>query len=216
MLKNTTGQKWRVFAFNTTTNQKVTGDAANITAKLSIDYGALAAVADTNPTEAEDGYYYFDLTQAETNGNIVELFPESVTSGVQVLGVPARELPSIANEIKAKTDLIGTAAATQLVRQAASKITIYIGERHTFTINVNNDYTARTVTLCFEATDATADISVIANGSLTKTTSSVAFAIPEAVTTTDRNLRWSIRDAATKEVLEFGLAYVRPQALADS
>lgn len=88
MLKNTAGQKWRVFAFNRTTNAPVTGDAANITAKLSIDYGARTATVDVNPTEAEDGYYHFDLSQAETNGNYLEIYPESSTSNVQVLGDP--------------------------------------------------------------------------------------------------------------------------------
>jgi hypothetical protein len=105
MLKYVAGQKWRVFAFNRTTNSPVTGDAANITAKLSIDYGSRTAVSDTNPTEAEDGYYYFDLTAAETNGNILEIFPESATSGVQVIGIPGRELPtSPANSGGASSD----------------------------------------------------------------------------------------------------------------
>jgi len=85
MLSNT---KWRVFAFNRTTGAPVTGDAANITAKISIDYGSRTALSDVNPTEAEDGYYYFDLTEIERTGTWFELYPESSTSGVQVIGVP--------------------------------------------------------------------------------------------------------------------------------
>jgi hypothetical protein len=88
MLRNTAGQKWRVLAFNTTNNQVVTGDAANITAKIAIDYGTRTALADTHPEEAEDGFYYFDLSQAETDGHLLEIFPESSTSNVQVIGVP--------------------------------------------------------------------------------------------------------------------------------
>jgi hypothetical protein len=94
--KNVAGQKWRVFAFNRLTSMPVIGDSAQITAKISIDYGTRNPSADTNPTEAEDGYYYFDLSQAETNGGIVEIFPESVTANVQVIGVPGRELPASA------------------------------------------------------------------------------------------------------------------------
>jgi hypothetical protein len=108
MLKNTAGQKWRVFAFNRTTNSPVTGDAANITAKISLDYGSLTALTDTNPIEAEDGYYYFDLSAAETNANIVELFPESSTSDVQVLGVPARELPTATTSASGLGSVSGT------------------------------------------------------------------------------------------------------------
>lgn len=89
MDKNTAGQKWRVFAFNVTTNEPVTGDAANITAKLSKDYGAATAVADTNPIETEDGYYLFDLTKAETSADDLAIYPESSTADVQVIGVPA-------------------------------------------------------------------------------------------------------------------------------
>ncbi len=86
--KNVAGQKWRVFAFNKTTNAPVTGDAANITAKIAKDWAAAAATNDVNPTEVEDGYYLFDLTQAESNADALDLYPESSTADVQVIGVP--------------------------------------------------------------------------------------------------------------------------------
>lgn len=86
--KNVASQKFRVFAFDATTNLPVTGDAANITCKIGIDWAALAAVADTNPTETEDGYYLFDLTQAETNGNVLDFYPDSSTANVVVIAVP--------------------------------------------------------------------------------------------------------------------------------
>jgi hypothetical protein len=85
MIRNT---KWRVFAFNRVTAAPVLGDANNITAKIAIDYASPTALTDTNPTEAEDGYYYFDLTTEERTGDFVELFPESSTADVQVIGVP--------------------------------------------------------------------------------------------------------------------------------
>lgn len=90
MQKNVSGQKWLVFAFDRTDNTPVTGDAANITAKIRKDYGTATATNDTNPTEIEDGYYEFDLTQAESNADVLDLLPESSTADVQVIGCPAR------------------------------------------------------------------------------------------------------------------------------
>ena len=85
--KNVTGQKWMAFAFNRTDSTSKTGDAANITAKIRKDYGTATATNDVNPTEIEDGYYEFDLTQAETNADVLDLLPESSTADVQVIGV---------------------------------------------------------------------------------------------------------------------------------
>lgn len=89
MQKNIAGQKWIVFAFNLTNNTPVTGNALNITANLRIDGGAVNAVDDVNPTELEDGFYVFDLTQVETNGDMILISPASITADVQVIGVPA-------------------------------------------------------------------------------------------------------------------------------
>lgn len=101
MKKNVAGQKVRVFAFNRTTNVPVTGDAANITCKASKDNGAATALGDVNPTETEDGYYLFDLTQAETNADTLDFYPESSTPNVQVIvtnhdrqTVPLSSLPA--------------------------------------------------------------------------------------------------------------------------
>lgn len=102
MFKNTAGQQIRVFAFNRTTAEPVTGGAANITCKVSLDGAAAVALADTNPTETEDGYYLFSLTQAETNGDTVDFYPESSTSGVQVI------VPSYDRHTRAE---VSTAAA---------------------------------------------------------------------------------------------------------
>lgn len=88
MIRNQAYQRWRVFAFNATTNVPVLGDAANITAKISKDYAGPAALNDVNPVETEDGYYLFDLLQAETNARNLALYPESSTPNVQVIGVP--------------------------------------------------------------------------------------------------------------------------------
>ena len=86
------GGKWIVFAFQdeggTNPGEPVTGDAANITANVRIDGGAANAVDDTNPTELEDGYYIFDITAAESNGDLLLITPASATANVNVIGVP--------------------------------------------------------------------------------------------------------------------------------
>ena len=90
MNKNVASQTWRVLAFDRTDNTPKTGDAAQISAKIAINNGTLTASNDVAPTELEDGYYEFDLTQAETNGDVLDIFPESSTADIQVLGVPGR------------------------------------------------------------------------------------------------------------------------------
>lgn len=87
MQKNQAG-KWVVFAFDRTTNIPKTGDAANITANIRIDGGAANPVDDLHPTELEDGYYVFDITAAEFNGDYILISPESTTANIQVIGVP--------------------------------------------------------------------------------------------------------------------------------
>ncbi|GAH58585.1 unnamed protein product, partial [marine sediment metagenome] len=54
-----------------------------------IDGGEANAVDDEHPTELEDGYYIFDITQAETNGNYILICPASSTENIQVIGCPA-------------------------------------------------------------------------------------------------------------------------------
>lgn len=87
MQKNVAGQIWTVFAYDSTTNLPVTGDAVNITGNLYLD-GSVNAIDDTNPTEKEDGYYVFDITQAESNADHLMMAAESSTANVQVIGVP--------------------------------------------------------------------------------------------------------------------------------
>ena len=87
-LKNTAGQKVNFLAINAATGLPVTGDAANITAKISLDSGAAASVADTNPTELDatnfPGVYVFDLTQGETNADVLTIKSSSSTANVEM------------------------------------------------------------------------------------------------------------------------------------
>jgi len=111
MLKNMAGQTWAVFAFDRTDNTPKTGDSANITANLRID-GVQNAIDDTNPTEQEDGYYNFTLTQAETNGDHLVICPVSGTGNIQVIGVPGALYTGMNVKAVNDVELTGDGSAT--------------------------------------------------------------------------------------------------------
>lgn len=91
MFKNVAGQKVAVFAWDTVNRVPKTGDAANITAKISLDCADPASSNDVNPTELDatdaPGIYVFDVTQAETNVSFFILYPHSTTTGISILPV---------------------------------------------------------------------------------------------------------------------------------
>lgn len=168
MFKNTAG-KWAVFAFQdeggTNPGEPVTGDALNITANIHIDGGAANAVDDTNPTELSAGYYVFDITAVEANGDMLTLIPASSTANVNVIATP------------------GSQATTQVFPNnfADLAITATTGQ---VTVGTNNDktgYTASSVTdkagYSLVATtglgDQTADITGNLSGSVGSVTGNV-------------------------------------------
>jgi hypothetical protein len=89
MFKNVASQKLTVFAFDATTNLPKSGDAANLTAYVSKDDGAVTVLGDTSATELDatnaKGYYIFDLTQAETNGDKLLFSAKSATANIVVI-----------------------------------------------------------------------------------------------------------------------------------
>ncbi len=92
MFKNVAA-KFMVFAFDATTNVPKTGDAAQITAYVSKDYGTVTVLGDTSATEMDatnaPGYYLFDAAQGETNADCLMVSAKSSTSNVKVIGAPA-------------------------------------------------------------------------------------------------------------------------------
>lgn len=92
MFKNVAA-KFMVFAFDATTNVPKTGDAANLTAYVSKDYGTVTVLADTSATEMDatnaPGYYLFDAAQGETNADCLMVSGKSSTSNIKVIGAPA-------------------------------------------------------------------------------------------------------------------------------
>lgn len=69
-----------------------TGDAANISGRITKDDGSPAATNDAAPSEVdatnEKGFYAFDLTQAETDAAKITLAAQSSTSNVVVMACP--------------------------------------------------------------------------------------------------------------------------------
>jgi hypothetical protein len=131
-VKKNTATKWIVFAFDRTNNVPKTGDAANITADVRIDGGTANAVDDLNPTELAHGYYVFDITAAECNGDLIVIDPVSTTADIQVIGVPGAVwtekneakidvIDGIVDDILVDTAVIGALGAglTALATQAS-------------------------------------------------------------------------------------------------
>jgi len=86
--KNVASQSIGVFAYDSTTGAAKTGDAANITAYISLDFAAPAQTNDVNPTELDavnaPGWYVFDLAQAESNAEVIVLAPVSATADILI------------------------------------------------------------------------------------------------------------------------------------
>lgn len=151
MFKNVASQKLIVYAFDATTNLPKTGDAANLTAYVSKDYGAVTVLGDTSATEMDatnaKGYYLFDLTQGETNADTLLFSAKSSTANVVVIGSPAAVFTSPPNFTtlsingsglaKADVDTIKTQAVT-----AASGITFLasVGTAATSTAQTGDNF----------------------------------------------------------------------------
>lgn len=122
MFKNVASQKLMVFAFDATSNLPKTGDAANITAYVSKDYGAVTVLADTSATEMEatngKGYYLFDLAQAETNADTLLFSAKSGTANIVVIGAPAVVFPVAANFSSLSVDSNGRVDVGKLLGTA--------------------------------------------------------------------------------------------------
>lgn len=115
--------------------------------------------------------------------------------------------------IKEKTDLIGTAAATVPVRSRGTTLQLYVGETQTVTIATATDISGNTMYVEFDDVRGTS-IATIADGSLTKTSTTLAFAATAAMTSAARTLTYAARDTTTEEVYLYGKCVVDYQPLA--
>lgn len=93
MFKNVASQKLTVYVWDTTTGLPKTGDAANLTAYRSLDDGAVTVLSDTSATEKDatnaKGFYDFDLTQGESNGDKILFSCKSSTANIACLAYPS-------------------------------------------------------------------------------------------------------------------------------
>lgn len=118
MFKNV-ATKVALFAFDYSTGAPKTGDAANLTAYVSKDYGTVTVLADTSATEMSatnaPGWYLFDVAQGETNADALLFSGKSSTSNVTVVGQMVYTTSAAAIASAVRTEL-----ATELARVDAA------------------------------------------------------------------------------------------------
>ncbi len=90
MFKNIASQKIALLAVDSATGRPKTGDAANITPYVSQNFGTVTALTDTSATEMSStnapGWYWFDVSQSETNADALLFSAKSTTSGIDIIG----------------------------------------------------------------------------------------------------------------------------------
>jgi hypothetical protein len=162
MLKNVTGQKIAVFAFDTTTGAAKTGDAANITVYVSKDWGTVTVLGDTSAAEMDStnakGWYLFDLTQSETNADALLFSGKSSTSNVSIVGSIVFTTPpffsTLSVDSSGRVDVIKIAGTTQTARDIGASVLLSSGtgtgqislSSGTVTVGTNNDKTGYALT----------------------------------------------------------------------
>ena len=96
--KNTTGQYIYFDAFNEITGEDVTGDAANMTTKkISLDNAASGSLTNNVAeldSDDQDGVYYIELTQSESNCDAGNIRIESTTANVKVTRARFNTVPN--------------------------------------------------------------------------------------------------------------------------
>jgi len=135
MFKNVASQKVVLYAFDASTGLPKTGDAANITPYVSIDGGAVTALADSSATEMSStnakGDYQFDVSQSETNGDNIRFTGKSSTADIVVLpkeyctAPPYFTTQSI--DSNGRVDVIKVAGTTQTARDIGASVLLSAG-----------------------------------------------------------------------------------------
>lgn len=112
MLKNVASQKIALFAFDYSTGAPKTGDAANITPYINKDWAGVNALTDTSASELSStnapGWYLFDVSQTETNADVVHFTAKSSTANVAIVGTliyTDLEDPTVALSTQGKADV---------------------------------------------------------------------------------------------------------------
>lgn len=138
VFKNIASQKLAVFAWDTSADAEKTGDAANITGQLSKDGAAMAATNDVNPTELDatnaPGVYIFDMTQAETNADLLVLFAKSTTANIKLEPVLVYTVAvGLGNRVSVDaTAVSGSSTAADNVEANIANLDATVSTRSTF------------------------------------------------------------------------------------
>lgn len=102
-----------------------------------------------------------------------------------------------------------------------TNIDTFVGETYTATISTVDadgnavDISGNTLVIIIEGKSKT-DITTIADGSITKTSTTIAFAISSTVNDSEKQVYWSCRNNSTKQVYLHGVITVRHAAKADA
>lgn len=135
MFKNVASQKIQVFAFDATTSVPKTGDAANITAYVSKDHGAVTVLGDTSATEMDatnaPGVYVFDLTQGETNADELTFSAKSATANIKIVprfvSTNPPNFTAASVDSNGRVDVIKIAGTTQTARDIGASVLLSTG-----------------------------------------------------------------------------------------
>lgn len=119
MFKNVASQKIALLAVDSATGRPKTGDAANITAYVSQEFGTATALTDTTATEMSStnapGWYWFDLTQAETNADALLFTGRSATTGIDIIANLVYTTPARFTTLAIATD--GGTKVTSIIKK---------------------------------------------------------------------------------------------------
>lgn len=114
-----------LLVIDTGENKPKTGDAANLTAYLSIDGGAFNALADTSASEVDNvharGIYRFSLSNAERTGSRFLFTGVSTTVGVEV--IPRELRIDISPETGARTVVVTVNDGVSPLQNAVVRLT---------------------------------------------------------------------------------------------
>lgn len=153
MFKNVASQQIVLLAIDTATNTPKTGDAANITAYLSKDYGTVTVLGDTSATEMDatnaPGLYKFDVTQTESNCDVAVFSAKSSTSGVRIVPVTVFMRPANATALS-----IDSSGRLDMAKLAGQTITAAAGVTFPSSIASPTNITAGTITTVTNLTNA--------------------------------------------------------------
>lgn len=224
MKKNVAGQKLKVFAKSISTGEPAIDlDTSNFVGRISKNWGASVALNDAEPTQAADkgGYYFYDLTQEETNADNLDFFISySGDSDIFVepcLPFVPSPFPIMVNPTSgnAGEEPPGTRLFAKTKETKVQTVTVYVLDENGDETEDEFDFTGLTLRVCIERKNGD-DLQVIENAGITVNGGTVQFTTLPATHPEKLSGRWSLRNAANDAVILDGPYDVIPSAYADS